>query len=69
MAIATDSEEFVSPCGACRQVIQDLAGNVEIVLVNSKGKTKTYKSSSLLPIPFQDRLLPIRRKDGTRHAS
>ena len=62
MAIATDSPEFVSPCGACRQVIQDLAGNIEIVLVNSRGKTRTYKSRTLLPLPFRDKLLPIRRK-------
>ena len=69
MAIATDTVEFVSPCGACRQVIHDLAGNIELVLVNSKGKTKRYNSRALLPIPFRDKLLPIQRKRGTRNSS
>ncbi|HEY6191987.1 MAG TPA: cytidine deaminase [Bacteroidota bacterium] len=69
MAIATDSEEFVSPCGACRQVIHDLAGNIELILVNSKGKTKSYKSGALLPVPFRDKLLPIQHADGTSHPS
>jgi cytidine deaminase len=61
MAIATDSEEFVSPCGACRQVIQDLTGNIDIVLVNSHGKTRSYKMAKLLPLPFRDKVLPNRR--------
>jgi cytidine deaminase len=69
MAIATDSPRFVSPCGACRQVILDLAGSIDIVLVNSGGKTRTYRSKSLLPAPFLDKLLPARRKRGTRHSS
>jgi cytidine deaminase len=64
MAIATDTEAFVSPCGACRQVIHDLAGNIEIILVNSKGKTKKYRSRALLPVPFRDNLLPIQRIPG-----
>jgi cytidine deaminase len=69
LAIATDSEEFVPPCGACRQVIHDLAGNIDVVLVDAKGRSKQFKARSLLPAPFVDTLLPIERERGTGHAS
>jgi cytidine deaminase len=67
MAIASDTRKFVSPCGACRQVILDLLGNIDIVLVNSTGKKKIYKSTALLPVPFGGRVLPRRKKNGTGH--
>jgi cytidine deaminase len=57
IAIATDLESFVSPCGACRQVISDLAGNIEVILVTKKGKMKIVRMSDLLPIPFSGKVL------------
>ena len=48
-------EEPVAPCGACRQVISDLCGNIDIVLVNSKNETKVMKTSELLPFAFGDK--------------
>jgi cytidine deaminase len=52
LAIATDGPDFVSPCGACRQVIQDLAGDVEIILCTRNGRTKTMRLADLFPHPF-----------------
>jgi cytidine deaminase len=52
MALSTDEEGFTSPCGACRQVISDLAGNIKIILTNGSGKTKTLMTKDLLPFPF-----------------
>jgi len=52
LAIATDEPDFVSPCGACRQVIQDLAGDVEIILCTRNGRTKTMRLADLFPYPF-----------------
>jgi len=26
-------EDFISPCGACRQIISDLCGEIDIILV------------------------------------
>lgn len=50
--IVSDADDFISPCGACRQVISDLAGNVEIILTNSRGEMQHKKISDLLPLAF-----------------
>jgi len=57
IAIASDAKDFISPCGACRQVILDLAGNIDVVLSNGKGSTTVIKMANLLPLPFDDREL------------
>ena len=55
-ALAVAGEEgFISPCGACRQVISDLCGDIDVVLVNSKNETKVMKTSELLPFAFSDK--------------
>jgi len=54
IAVAGDTEGFISPCGACRQVISDLCGDIDVVLVNSKNETKVMKTSELLPFAFSD---------------
>ncbi len=55
IAVACDTESFISPCGACRQVISDLCGDIDVVLVNSKNETKVMKTSELLPFAFSDK--------------
>jgi len=55
LAVAGDTEGFISPCGACRQVISDLCGDIDIVMVNSKNETKVMKASELLPFAFSDK--------------
>ncbi len=55
IAVAGDTEGFISPCGACRQVINDLCGDIDVVLVNSKNETKVMKTSELLPFAFSDK--------------
>ncbi len=58
IAITTDSEKFCPPCGACRQVLNDLCGkNLEVILVNPKMEMKTFKMGNLLPHSFGDDLL------------
>lgn len=52
IAIASDEKGYTSPCGACRQVISDLAGNIDVVLTNSSGKLTIVKASKLLPRAF-----------------
>jgi len=54
IAIAGDTENYISPCGACRQVISDLCGQIDIVRVNGKGKYIVNKTSELLPSAFSD---------------
>jgi cytidine deaminase len=54
IAIASDAPEFCPPCGACRQVISDLCGNIDVIMVNHKKETKILKLSDLLPFAFGD---------------
>jgi cytidine deaminase len=52
IAVATDEHRFISPCGACRQVIMDLAGNIDCILTDVQGAIKVLKMRDLLPYPF-----------------
>ncbi|PJA98027.1 MAG: cytidine deaminase [Ignavibacteriales bacterium CG_4_9_14_3_um_filter_30_11] len=54
IAIAGDTDGFCSPCGACRQVISDLCGEIDIILVNKEQEIKIFKTSELLPHAFSD---------------
>jgi len=54
IAISSDLDDFCSPCGACRQVISDLCGEIDIVLVNKNKETKIYKTSEMLPHAFSE---------------
>jgi len=40
------------PCGACRQVIWDLCGNIPIYICNNKNLIKTVTTIDLIPDPF-----------------
>ncbi|MBC8375203.1 MAG: cytidine deaminase [FCB group bacterium] len=50
LVVAT--ENGVSPCGACRQVIWELCGEIPITLVNETGARTETSSSELLPQAF-----------------
>ncbi len=52
MAIVSDSKKFTPPCGACRQVLLELAGNIDFIMVDGNDKTKIVKLVSLLPLAF-----------------
>lgn len=55
IAIASDAPDYCPPCGACRQVISDLCGNIDIVMINSKNELLIKKLSELLPLAFGDK--------------
>lgn len=65
LAIATDTEAFCSPCGACRQVLWDFAPELRIFLVNRAGKTQEHALKDLLPAAFDSRFLS--EKSGPPH--
>ncbi|NCB38997.1 MAG: cytidine deaminase [Erysipelotrichia bacterium] len=52
LAIYVDREAFTAPCGACRQVILELAPDVEILLVNNRREVKKTNIKELLPLSF-----------------
>ncbi len=55
MAISTKNGGY--PCGACRQIIWELCGNIAIYICNKKEIIKTVKSSKLIPYPFSNSYL------------
>jgi cytidine deaminase len=63
IAIATDKNEFIAPCGACRQVIADLAGDIDFIMSNKRGALMVMKVSEMLPFPFGPKNLR-KRKTG-----
>jgi cytidine deaminase len=57
IAVVADSPRPTAPCGACRQVMWELAGDVWVQIVNLHGRTRTLRLSELLPLPFDARNL------------
>jgi cytidine deaminase len=57
IAIVADTAAPTPPCGACRQILWEFGGNLEIILANLEVETGRHRLSELLPIPFDARLL------------
>jgi cytidine deaminase len=57
IAIAADTEAPTPPCGACRQILWEFGGDLEILLANLRENTGTHRLKDLLPLPFDARLL------------
>jgi len=54
IVVAADSERLTPPCGACRQILWEFCGNIEITLVNLKGETRSLLLGEIFPEPFDD---------------
>lgn len=52
IAVAVDTDVLTPPCGACRQILWEFCGDVEITLANLQGKTETIHLKDLFPRPF-----------------
>jgi len=50
--IASDSEKVTPPCGACRQVLWELAGDIEVFMINRYGEYQQKSIRDLLPHGF-----------------
>ena len=57
IAVAADTDALTPPCGACRQILWEFCQDIEILLVNPRGKTETYRLKELFPKPFDARYL------------
>jgi cytidine deaminase len=57
IAIVADTDEPTPPCGACRQILWEFAGDLEIQLANLTEAKGTHRLRDLLPLPFDARLL------------
>jgi cytidine deaminase len=56
IAVNSDKIDLIPPCGACRQVLLDLAGDIDVVLSDKKGKITVTKLSILLPASFNNQI-------------
>ena len=52
IAIAADTETLTPPCGACRQILWEFCGDIEVTLVNPRGKSETMRMKELFPRAF-----------------
>ena len=52
LAVAADTHTLTPPCGACRQILWEFCGDIQILLANPSGKTETYRLKDLFPNPF-----------------
>jgi cytidine deaminase len=52
IAVVADTDTLTPPCGACRQILWEFCGDIEIILANLQDKTETVRLSILFPRPF-----------------
>jgi cytidine deaminase len=52
IAVAADTPVLTPPCGACRQILWEFCGDIEVILANLQGKTESLRLKDLFPRPF-----------------
>lgn len=53
IVLCSDAEDFITPCGACRQVLMEVCGkDLEVVLSNRDNEIRILKLEELLPLSF-----------------
>lgn len=57
IVVVADTESPTPPCGACRQIMWEFCGDLEVVMANLDAVTATWQMRELLPLPFDRRLL------------
>ena len=55
LALAAGSQELTVPCGACRQILFEFCGDIELILCNPQGKRESVRLSEIFPRPFYDK--------------
>ncbi len=57
IAVVADTSQPTSPCGACRQILWEFAGNIEVILADLENVKTTHILKDLLPHPFDARFI------------
>jgi cytidine deaminase len=57
IAVVADTDAPTPPCGACRQILWEYGGDLEVILANTRREAGRHRLSDLLPLPFDARLL------------
>jgi cytidine deaminase len=57
-AIAVVTENGVTPCGACRQVLMEFGDDIQVIVADTVGHRKVFALTDLLPEGFTPKHLP-----------
>jgi cytidine deaminase len=57
IVVVAETDDLTPPCGPCRQLLWEYCGDIDVILANLRGRTAHYRLASLLPLPFDRRLL------------
>jgi cytidine deaminase len=57
LAVVADTERPTPPCGACRQLLWEYCGDIDVLLGNLNALTGEHRLAALLPLPFDRGLL------------
>ena len=52
VAVCADTAKLTPPCGACRQILWEFCGDVDLTMTNLQGAVETVRLSSLFPRAF-----------------
>jgi cytidine deaminase len=53
IAIVAESEQPTPPCGPCRQLLWEYAGDLDVILGDLKKQTARFQLRELFPHPFE----------------
>lgn len=57
VVVVADTAAPTPPCGACRQILWEFGGDLEVTMANLSAVTATMQLKDLFPLPFDGRLL------------
>jgi cytidine deaminase len=64
LAVVTPTDDVASPCGACRQVMVELAPRCQVLLLNMYGAQRITTPQELLPYSFGANQLEEQQRTG-----
>lgn len=53
LVLAAEHPKPVTPCGVCRQTLQEFGGGLSVVMVGSDGQRIEASLAELIPFPFE----------------
>ncbi len=57
IAVVADTPDPTTPCGACRQILWEFAGDIEVILADLTEVKSRHQLADLLPHPFDARFI------------
>ncbi|KAF9363864.1 hypothetical protein BGX34_003147 [Mortierella sp. NVP85] len=64
LAVSCDLNHYITPCGICRQFMNEFGKNLEIFFVNDDGTYKQAVLADLLPYAFGPEDLPSKESNS-----